>query len=232
MELINTPKSSNNNFIDRSYKTGTATAKSVLEKLKTLGSSYGINNNSNTGSDTSPLSNTSSTTNLSILWSLIRYTLVFLILGFIIINIMAKMKLLSPNLVKFFKPILIFNDYNLKKAEDTIADVNTSIQKDINELSDQLPSDQSIDQSPSDQSIDQLPSDQSIDKLFKKEEQEQSAPQPNETDTSKSYSKSGYCYIGIDRGFRSCVKVNEHETCMSGDIFPTHAICINPSLRP
>ena len=43
--------------------------------------------------------------------------------------------------------------------------------------------------------------------------------------------KSGYCYIGEDRGFRSCTQVGEGDTCMSGNIFPTNAICINPNLR-
>jgi hypothetical protein len=44
-------------------------------------------------------------------------------------------------------------------------------------------------------------------------------------------SKSGFCYIGEDRGFRSCINVGEGDVCMSGDIFPTEAICINPNLR-
>lgn len=43
--------------------------------------------------------------------------------------------------------------------------------------------------------------------------------------------KSGYCYIGEDRGFRSCVKVNKDDVCMSGEIFPSMQICVNPSLR-
>jgi len=47
----------------------------------------------------------------------------------------------------------------------------------------------------------------------------------------KSQSKGGYCYIGDDRGHRSCMRVNEDDTCMSGEIFPTSEICINPSLR-
>jgi len=48
---------------------------------------------------------------------------------------------------------------------------------------------------------------------------------------SKSTSKSGWCFIGEDRGFRSCIQVNENEKCMSGDIFPSQEICINPNLR-
>ena len=43
--------------------------------------------------------------------------------------------------------------------------------------------------------------------------------------------KSGFCYIGEDRGVRSCVKVNQSDMCMSGDIFPSHALCLNPNLR-
>ena len=48
---------------------------------------------------------------------------------------------------------------------------------------------------------------------------------------SKSSGKSGWCYIGEDRGFRSCIQVGENDRCMSGDIFPDHNICVNPNLR-
>jgi hypothetical protein len=43
--------------------------------------------------------------------------------------------------------------------------------------------------------------------------------------------KSGWCFIGQDRGYRSCALVNEDDKCMSGDIFPSQELCINPSLR-
>jgi hypothetical protein len=43
--------------------------------------------------------------------------------------------------------------------------------------------------------------------------------------------KSGWCYIGEDRGFRTCALVGVNDTCMSGDIFPTQEICVNPNLR-
>lgn len=44
-------------------------------------------------------------------------------------------------------------------------------------------------------------------------------------------SKGGWCLIGEDRGFRSCAQVESADQCMSGDIFPTNEICVNPSLR-
>jgi hypothetical protein len=43
--------------------------------------------------------------------------------------------------------------------------------------------------------------------------------------------KSGWCFIGEDRGFRSCVEVGENDHCMSGSIFPSQEVCVNPSLR-
>ena len=44
--------------------------------------------------------------------------------------------------------------------------------------------------------------------------------------------KAGWCFIGEDRGFRTCGEVGTDDVCMSGDIFPTQEICINPNLRP
>lgn len=46
-----------------------------------------------------------------------------------------------------------------------------------------------------------------------------------------SPSKSGWCFIGEDRGFRTCGKVGINDTCMSGEIFPSQEICMNPNLR-
>ena len=43
--------------------------------------------------------------------------------------------------------------------------------------------------------------------------------------------KAGYCYIGEDRGFRSCINVEAGDKCMSGQVFPSQEICMNPSLR-
>lgn len=61
-----------------------------------------------------------------------------------------------------------------------------------------------------------------------------SEPLPDDATSSTQRhgsNKSGYCYIGEDRYFRSCISVNENDICMSGEIFPTNDICVNPSLR-
>ena len=65
--------------------------------------------------------------------------------------------------------------------------------------------------------------------------QKASAPEPDDsssaTQRDAGAQKAGYCYIGEDRGFRSCLKVGEGDMCMSGDIFPSMDICVNPNLR-
>ena len=62
-----------------------------------------------------------------------------------------------------------------------------------------------------------------------------STPMPDnagsKTQNNPVTGKTGYCYIGEDKGFRSCLQVNQADVCMSGDIFPTRDICINPRLR-
>ena len=41
----------------------------------------------------------------------------------------------------------------------------------------------------------------------------------------------GYCYIGTDRTYRSCVKMEPGDVCASKKVFPTKDVCINPNLR-
>ena len=43
--------------------------------------------------------------------------------------------------------------------------------------------------------------------------------------------KVGWCFVGQNRGTRTCAQVGENDVCMSGEIFPTADKCIHPSLR-
>ena len=44
-------------------------------------------------------------------------------------------------------------------------------------------------------------------------------------------SKTKWCYIGEEKGVRNCVRLTDSQKCMSGDIFPSSDMCINPNLR-
>ena len=58
----------------------------------------------------------------------------------------------------------------------------------------------------------------------------QPEPMPSES-TNYTTGKAGWCFIGEDRGIRSCSQVGVNDMCMSGDIFPTQDVCMNPNLR-
>jgi len=77
--------------------------------------------------------------------------------------------------------------------------------------------------------------DDTLDKALNNFTQPLSGPSADDSYSSiqanKSSSKSGWCFIGEERGYRSCVEVGENDICMSGDIFPRKEICINPTLR-
>jgi hypothetical protein len=47
----------------------------------------------------------------------------------------------------------------------------------------------------------------------------------------KSDSKLKYCFIGKNKGVRSCIKILNDDECSSNNIFPTMDVCINPKLR-
>lgn len=58
------------------------------------------------------------------------------------------------------------------------------------------------------------------------------SPKPDSSDSIvQNRNTPGYCYIGKDRGVRSCLFVGVNDSCMSGDIYPSMDICVNPKLR-
>ena len=81
------------------------------------------------------------------------------------------------------------------------------------------------------------PVEAKVNKAMRRNRQSRIHPPPTADDaTSKTQltnrqRKGGFCYIGEDNGVRSCLHVNDSSMCMSGDVFPTRDICVNPRLR-
>lgn len=73
--------------------------------------------------------------------------------------------------------------------------------------------------------------------LLQEREDSEVNPLTNKRETGEDYeaseatSKVGWCFVGEDRGYRSCAEVGAADKCMSGNIFPSKEICVNPSLR-
>jgi hypothetical protein len=72
----------------------------------------------------------------------------------------------------------------------------------------------------------------SLEKALSNASQEANQVKPDDSQSSLQTSgKSGWCYIGEDQGIRACAEVGVNDMCMSGDIFPSQEICMNPRLR-
>ena len=71
-----------------------------------------------------------------------------------------------------------------------------------------------------------------LSKALESAEQKQSQVSPDDSRSSiQTTGKSGWCYIGDDQGLRTCSEIGVNDVCMSGDVFPSQAVCINPKLR-
>ena len=42
--------------------------------------------------------------------------------------------------------------------------------------------------------------------------------------------KQTWCLVGEYQGKRGCIDVNEHDRCLSGQVFPSQKMCLNPTL--
>ena len=80
--------------------------------------------------------------------------------------------------------------------------------------------------------------DATINKLklqLKHNKKEYETPEPDDLDSeiqnNNPTKKAGYCLVGKSQGIRTCMKVTDKDICMSGEIFPSKQLCINPALR-
>ena len=187
--------------------------------------------------ETPDLSYDSSTENTGGLsWStIIRYFIIILILIFLGFNIFTYLGKITEWILDLVRPILAFFGYGLAETTKQVVNVSATGTKGLVDVAagtmtggiDLL--EKGLSHKKKRGKSDMKALDNSI------RNQQSSEPMPDDagskTQASKAKGKAGYCYIGEDRGFRSCIQVGEADMCMSGNIFPTQDICINPSLR-
>jgi hypothetical protein len=184
------------------------------------------------------------------------WILIILILAFLGFNIFVYLAKGTQEIIDIFNPLLktIFGvtiDITGKIVNVTAggakavvagtADVLESGLTTIQELTPQGAqssiNSQPINQSqPKNDTIQQSPLNKAINSAQQGQQQGQGQGQDYEANEASSSvhgsGKSGWCYIGLDRGIRACAEVGVNDTCMSGDIFPSQEICMNPNLRP
>jgi preprotein translocase subunit SecG len=177
------------------------------------------------------------------------WILIILILAFFGFNIFIYLAKGTQSVADFFAPLTkaIFGttamvtgqavDISAEGAKTVVGETAGVINAGLTAVQDVIPnaapsgikSQQYVQQPPD------VMQQSSLNKALNTSQRQQSSQQDyqaNEASSSvHSVGKAGWCYIGDDRGFRTCGEVGVSDTCMSGDIFPSQEICMNPSLR-
>jgi hypothetical protein len=172
-------------------------------------------------------------------WSTIfRYLLIILILSFLGINLFTYLGNITEYIFDIIKPIVNFFGYTIAETTKTTINLSATGSKGLIDAAagsatggiDLL--EKGLGRKQIRNNIDNNQK-MIMDNILSRANI--SNPVPDDAgsliQSTQNKSKSGYCYIGEDRGFRSCIQVGEGDICMSGDIFPTQEICVNPSLR-
>ena len=62
------------------------------------------------------------------------------------------------------------------------------------------------------------------------------APKPDSTENPIqnpiTTNKAGWCLVGEYKGRRGCIEVTEQDKCLSGQVYPSQKMCLNPVLTP
>ena len=203
-----------------------ATSSAIMPKLSSVSSSSSSDNNSG-------FLNMSVTT----------WLIIIMILAFLGINVFVYLAKGTQDITSFFKPliekiIVLFGAITSKIVNVSAGGVKGVVDTTASVVDTGLTAVQEATSLPSQPVKDTIPQsdnvqNSSLNKELNTSKQTKQSNTSYEADesSSKIKNKSGWCYIGEDRGFRSCAKVGENDDCMSGDIFPSQEICVNPNLR-
>ena len=177
--------------------------------------------------------------------SVTSWLLIVFILAFLGINIFVYLAKGTQDITNFFKPIVdktmsVFGgvtsqivDVSAEGAKGVVDGTAKVLDTSLTTVQQITPS-SSVPNTPIQKTIPQQDVMQAntLNRALNTSMHSETNEQTYEADEStSSIQKSGWCYIGEDRGFRTCAKVGVNDTCMSGDIFPSHDICVNPNLR-
>jgi hypothetical protein len=174
------------------------------------------------------------------------WIIIILILAFLGFNIFVYLAKGTQDIASFFGPLTqkLFGttvdvtgqtvDIAAEGAKAVVSGTATTVNTGLSAVQDITPNNatSSIKSQPVQGQPTSRPSDSGLNKALNNSQEQNMDYQALEASSSvHSAGKSGWCFVGEDRGFRSCALVNEDDKCMSGDIFPSQELCINPNLR-
>ena len=174
-------------------------------------------------------------------WYLLRLFFIILILAFLGFNIFAYLGLITGRTAEFFRPLLEYLGYpiidtakqTLKKSIEGTKEIIDVAAVGADTTLDTL--EESLDgKADVMKSLNDAKTRMDNKRASIRNQETVNEPAPDESDSLTQISrrgKSGFCYIGEDRGIRSCIQVGLNDECISGDIFPSRQVCVNPNLR-
>lgn len=168
-----------------------------------------------------PKENTGMESKFQFAMKVVRYVLVIYLVIYVILLILNQFDLLPAWLKKVFSPFDIIG-ISMNQDKQKIIEKEKANQEKLREesLATKLDKDKPSPERMAPTRF--VPEDDDV-------------PRPDKassnTQSSKIANKPGYCYIGEDRGFRSCVRIRDGDKCMSGEIFENQAQCIDPNMR-
>ena len=175
------------------------------------------------------------------------WIIIILILAFLGFNIFVYLAKGTEGVAKFFGPLTekLFGtttsvagqtvDVAAEGAKAVVSGTAGAVNTGLSAVQDITPNPagSSIKSQPVQGQPTTRPSDSGLNKALNSSQEQNMDYQAHEASSSvhSGGGQSGWCFVGEDRGFRSCALVNEDDKCMSGDIFPSQELCINPNLR-
>jgi hypothetical protein len=152
------------------------------------------------------------------------WIIIIILFSFLGFNIFSYLEKGTDEVSSFLKPITDFIGSIFGKTTSQIVDVSKrAANKDNVEVEEE------------EKKRPENPEVKALNKALNSSKPVEDTKDYQEDDSSSNIqrgtAKSGWCYIGEDRGFRTCANVESKDECMSGDIFPSNEICMNPSLR-
>jgi len=175
------------------------------------------------------------------------WLIIILILAFLGFNIFVYLAKGTEDIASFFGPLTqkLFGttaavtgqtvDVAAEGAKAVVSGTATTVNTGLSAVQDITPNNatSSIKSQPVQTQKTGKPSDSGLNKALNNSQEQNMDYQAHEASSSvhSGGGQSGWCFVGEDRGFRSCALVNEDDKCMSGDIFPSQELCINPNLR-
>ena len=169
------------------------------------------------------------------------WIIIILILAFLGFNIFVYLAKGTQDISNFFGPIMekIFGttvgvtsqtiDVAAEGTKAVVGGTATAVNTSLSAVQDITPNNasSSMKSEPISQKQINQYDNNSLNKALNTSKQKDSQ-QDYEPHEAKS---SGWCYVGEERGYRTCAQVGVDDICMSGDIFPSQEICMNPNLR-